>query len=44
MGTDAPRDAPPLGVTWLINPPVGSVADPGTEVGVLLTIRATPPL
>ncbi|MCB9538653.1 MAG: hypothetical protein H6704_20625 [Myxococcales bacterium] len=39
MGTDAPRDAPPLGVTWLINPPVGSVADPGTEVGVLLTVR-----
>lgn len=33
--------AAPLSVSWLINPPVGSVADPGTEVGVLLTVRDT---
>lgn len=37
----APPAVAPLSVSWLINPPVGSVADPGTEVGVLLTVRDT---
>ncbi len=39
MRTDGFPATAPLGVTWLVNPPVGSVADPGTEIGVLLTVR-----